>query len=95
MNDDVEQIGTYLKVTQSVDRKVLAFMMRALLLDASPAKVQACREMLGVVRSMYESLPELGAETDTGEQSRLALHHFESWELEMEHMLQERMNGFT
>lgn len=91
MNKEVETLGVTMMIHQSVDRQVMGMMIRALLIDASPEKVAACHDFLSVLRAQFETVVSNASDDTTNGQARTALLHFESWELQIERQLQDKM----
>lgn len=91
MSNTVEELGQVVFIQGSVDRMVVSFMLRALLIDASTEKRQACLEILATLRTELEAMMSNAAPDNA--QHVLALNHFEKWELEIENQIQKSIRS--
>lgn len=92
MNEDVESLGTTVLIHRSVDQRVMSMMFRALLIDASSAKISACLGVLDVLRDQFEGM-FVNSDEATKEQHEAALRHFERWYSELEQQMQEALKS--
>ncbi len=86
-----EDILRIVMLQQRIDRYVMSAMIRALVPTDSPdhaervlSTLQTCREGLETVLST--------APSDEAEDLRIGFHHFEKWETEIEHHIEDMLD---
>lgn len=93
MEKDIRLLGQLMELRGTVDRRVTVMLFRALLIDASPEKLEVFTDFLAMMRNGFEGMLRDSLDDGASGHERVALMHFETWASELEKMLQEVRKG--
>lgn len=89
MEKDTRLLGQLVELRGMVDRRVIVFLVRALLIDAPPEKRQVVARFLDLLREQFEAAVAASEDEETQGHARVALMHFEGWATDLDQMLHE------
>lgn len=90
MDKDTANLGQLILLYDGVDRRVVVMLLRAMLTDATPEKIQALRDLMALLREQLEMAVDQAEDEEAQGHARIVLMRFDKWDIDIDHMLHEK-----